>query len=175
MNSTLKLAACALASLMGASDALKMGMISDMHLNLHYDASVAHAETGSGHCVRGHGTPSSIHAPMGRYGCDAPTILIESMLQGFLEKEGKQDVILFTGNFAAHHAGDFPPDEHGHESKAMQEMMFDSLSALTQLFAYYFPDTLVLPAFGCIRGLEVAMISQNPTPNFIPIAERYYT
>ena len=27
-------------------------------------------------------------------------------------------------------------------------MMFDSLSALTQLFAYYFPNTLVLPAFG---------------------------
>ena len=27
-------------------------------------------------------------------------------------------------------------------------MMFDSLGALTQLFAYYFPDTLVLPAFG---------------------------
>ena len=40
---------------------------------------------------------------MGRYGCDPPTVLIEHMLTRFNEKFGEQDVILITGDFAAHH------------------------------------------------------------------------
>ena len=146
MNTSLRVTACALASLLGASDALKIGMISDMHINLHYDPSVAIDESGDGHCTRGRGIPSTIHAPMGRYGCDSPAALVESMLQGFLAKEGKQDVIFFTGNFAAHHVVKI--DKNGHESKETQEMMLDTLNAMTQLFAHYFPDTLVLPSFG---------------------------
>ena len=72
--------------------------------------------------------------------------MIESMIQSFLAKEGPQDVIFFTGNFAAHHA--FDQRHLGLETAETHELMFDSLSALTQLLAYYFPDTLVLPSFG---------------------------
>lgn len=130
---------------MSQTSALKVGLISDLHLNLHYDASIGNDENGKGDCIKGSGEPTNEHAPMGRYGCDAPTVLVENMLQAFLKKEGKQDVIFFSGNFAAHHVAE---NKNGLESEEMKELMFDSLSALTQLFAYYFPDTLVLPSFG---------------------------
>ena len=79
MNTTLKLVAVALTSLMG-TEALKVGLISDIHLNLHYDASVDTGEHGKGDCIRGQGNTTSVHAPMGRYGCDSPTNMIESMI-----------------------------------------------------------------------------------------------
>ena len=40
---------------------------------------------------------------MGRYGCDSPMILLETMLQEFNRSHGKQDVIIFTGDMASHY------------------------------------------------------------------------
>ena len=54
-------------------------------------------------------------------------------------------MIFFTGNFAAHHV---MRHSNGRNDGWVKETMLDSLNALTQLFAYYFPDTLVLPSFG---------------------------
>ena len=51
----------------------------------------------------GGGEPSIIKGPIGRYGCDSPPILIETMLARMSEKFGNLDVILITGDFSGHH------------------------------------------------------------------------
>ena len=89
MKSSLMMAASAMATLFYSGATLKVGLISDMHLNLHYDASLGTDEKGKGDCVKGSGVFDPIHAPMGRYGCDSPTVMIENMIQAFLKKEGK--------------------------------------------------------------------------------------
>ena len=60
-----------------AVQALKVGLLSDLHLNLRYDPDVGPHLQDEGDCFWGSGVPSKEHAPMGRYGCDPPVILLE--------------------------------------------------------------------------------------------------
>lgn len=72
MKSTLVASALAL-----ATEALKVGLLSDLHLHLRYDAEVGTKLGDEGDCMWGSGLPAKDKAPMGRYGCDPPTVLIE--------------------------------------------------------------------------------------------------
>ena len=64
---------------------------------------------------------------MGRYGCDPPVVLLEQMLTRMNEKFGPQDVILLTGDLAAHHVSN-PKDTE--DSKRTYVMLLDSLGYL---------------------------------------------
>ena len=65
------------------------------------------------------------------------------MLQRFNQHLGKQDVIFFTGDFAAHHVA-MPkldsPNTYG--------LLLDTFYHVNQLLKMFFPNTLILPAFG---------------------------
>ena len=81
---------------------------------------------------------------MGRYGCDSPKILIETMLNEFDRTHGKQDVIVLTGDFIGHHTAKKYPDP----AQDLYALVLASHSGIVQLLSERFPDTLILPAFG---------------------------
>ena len=69
-------------ALADANEQLKVGLISDLHLHLRYDPRWGpHTDTGKeGDCMVDGGVLAEELAPMGRYGCDPPGILIDTML-----------------------------------------------------------------------------------------------
>jgi len=67
------------------------------------------------------------------------------MLERHIQKFGKQDVILLTGDFAAHHIA-MPVDDADAEKTYV--LLLETIGYLNELIAMKFPDTLVLPAFG---------------------------
>ena len=129
----------ALVSLLNLAWALNVGIITDVHLHLRYNPAVSHHDE----CTEGEGEPTYLFAPMGRYQCDCPSILIETMLKRFKEKFGKQDVIFLTGDFNAHHVA-----MRKETSENTYPLLLDTMAHVNHLLATYFPDTLVLPAFG---------------------------
>ena len=144
MNFILKSLSAAILPL-STVDALKIGLLSDLHLHLRYDELIGTRESGSGDCMQGGGVPSMIKAPMGRYGCDGPTILIENMFTRMAEKFSDLDVILITGDFAAHHIAMSSGEKDDEKTYAL---LLETLGYLNELIANKFPNTLVLPAFG---------------------------
>jgi len=60
-----------------SAEALKVGILSDIHLHLRYDQDYGPRLEKEGDCFQGAGVPSTERAPMGRYKCDSPTILVE--------------------------------------------------------------------------------------------------
>ena len=64
---------------------LKVGFLSDIHLHARYDPLVGV----EGLCIKDSNDTTKVSAPMGRYGCDSPTELIETMFKRFNEKFGK--------------------------------------------------------------------------------------
>jgi hypothetical protein len=85
------------------SSSLKIGVLTDLHLNLRYDENYDTVPDDEGDCWSSSGTLTDIKAPMGRYGCDPPMTLIDTMLDAFKEYHGEQDVIFLTGDLNAHH------------------------------------------------------------------------
>ncbi len=59
------------------ANALKVGLLSDLHLHLRYDSEFGPKLKSEGDCMAGSGMPAMDKAPMGRYGCDSPVVLIE--------------------------------------------------------------------------------------------------
>ena len=144
MNFTLKSLSVAIFSLTTV-EALKVGLLSDLHLHLRYDESIGTTESGQGDCMQGGGIPSLIKAPMGRYGCDSPTILIDHMFTRMAEKFNDLDVILLTGDFAAHHVAMSSGEKDDEKTYAL---LLETFGYLNELIALKFPNLLILPAFG---------------------------
>jgi len=65
------------------------------------------------------------------------------MLRRFVEHFGKQDVIFFTGDFTAHHVA-----MTKESSENTYPLLLDTFAKLNALLQKYFPDTIILPAFG---------------------------
>ena len=109
--------AASVALLQEVAEALKVGHISDLHLLLNYDPLWGPYTDHEGDCVVDSGIPTDVKAPMGRYGCDSPSELIETMLDEFIISHGKQDVIVLTGDFSGHNvAMDYPYDQTSTET-----------------------------------------------------------
>ena len=64
---------------------LKVGLITDVHLHLRYNSLVSE----EGECIDGWGYPTTINAPMGRYQCDCPATLVETMFRRMKEARGR--------------------------------------------------------------------------------------
>ena len=69
-----------LLSTLGLTKELKIGLISDLHLHLRYHPQWGPYSDKEGGCMLNDGTHEAQPAPMGRYGCDSPHILINTML-----------------------------------------------------------------------------------------------
>lgn len=131
---------------LGQLNALKVGLLSDLHLQLRYDEEIGTRSEGLGDCMAGSGELSSIKAPIGRYGCDSPPVLIETMLSRMVEKFGELDVILITGDFAAHHIS--MSSSPGQTIEETYALLLETLGSINEMISVKFPNTLVLPAFG---------------------------
>ena len=70
------------------SENLKIGLISDLHLNLNYNENYGPRLNDEGDCWTTSGTFTDVKAPMGRYGCDPPAELIDTMLDAFNDYHG---------------------------------------------------------------------------------------
>ena len=92
------------------------------------------------------GVKSDIPAPMGRYGCDPPAVLIDTMLDAFNREHGKQDVIFLLGDMSGHHTA-MPVDDPTY-GPSTYPLLLESLSGLATHLAAKFPDTLIIPTFG---------------------------
>ena len=126
---------------MGVSS-LKVGVITDIHLHLRYNSLVSE----DGECIDGWGYPTTINAPMGRYECDCPATLVETMFRRMKEAFGHQDVIFLAGDLPAHYTS--MPVETRQNPKDTFSLLLDTFSGVNQMLAYFFPDTLILPVFG---------------------------
>ena len=128
--------------LLAAVQAYKVGVISDIHLNLAYNPDIA-----AGNC--GQSSTTIIGDPIAefsRYGCDSSANLVETMFTRFLDKFGKPDVLLIPGDHAAHGVAvkKGGSDPTGSQYVALKE----NIAAVYQLVAKYFPETIVLPTVG---------------------------
>ena len=153
--SSMLAASCLLAQ---SAMSLKVGLLSDLHLHLRYDPMFGPRLQTEGDCMPNSGTPSKDKATMGRYGCDSPVVLIDQMLHRMVEKFGKQDVILLTGDLVAHHVA-MPGSEA--DAERTYALLIESMGYVNELIASKFPDTLVLPAF----GNNDSKFHDNPIPD----------
>ena len=67
---------------------IKVGLISDLHLQPNYDSNWGPYTDAEGDCIVDGGVLADTFAPMGRYGCDSPQVLIETMLDVFIQEHG---------------------------------------------------------------------------------------
>ena len=126
------------------TSALKVGLISDLHLNLNYDANYGPRANAEGDCWATSGTYTDVAAHFGRYGCDPPMALLEVMLEEFNVRHGKQDVIIITGDLSSHHtAMKYPMTDED-----TYPLLLATHSGIASLLTQKFPDTIILPAFG---------------------------
>ena len=88
---------CALAS--AVSEALRIGVVSDMHTNTAYSPTASEDDNCKGSSVAFN---SDDYAPIARINCDPSETLVDFMLQRFNEAFGQVDVILVTGDHVAH-------------------------------------------------------------------------
>ena len=111
-----------------------------------------------GDCWVTSGLPSDIKAPMGRYGCDSPKVLLETMLDEFNDSHGKQDVIFVTGDLSSHHTA--MNVDRGPDDEDTYPLLMSTHAGLVDLLSEKFPDTLIIPAF----GNNDCKFHDNPTP-----------
>ena len=126
------------------STATKIGLISDLHYNLNYNPDSSKDSCTSSSSFNSYEANGDPVANLGRYGCDANTDLIRTMLQRFNEKFGKVDVLFVTGDHTAHSVSAKDDDPTGEEYEAVKNNIKQSFDLLKE----YFPDTVILPAIG---------------------------
>ena len=80
------------------ANCLKVGIISDLHVNQAYHIDGNKDDN----CTSSAAAYTTIWAPLGRDKCDPPAILVDHMLTRFTEKFGQVDVVLVLGDQAAH-------------------------------------------------------------------------
>ena len=82
------------------ASALRVGVLSDMHVNLKYDPLYSHQD---GNNCWASGDLADKPSPWARYGCDPSAELVDAMLQHFVEVFGTPDILLINGDNLAHH------------------------------------------------------------------------
>ena len=103
---------------------------------------------------------------MGRYGCDPPAVLIDTMLDALIKEHGKQDVIFLLGDMSSHHTA-MPVDDPSYTENTYP-LLLASLTGVATHLADKFPDTMIIPTFGS----NDSKYHDNP----IPVADQdfYY-
>ena len=127
-----------------SAQALKVGVISDLHMNPYYSATASEDTNCVASNDKDFETVTKDTAPIGRINCDPSPILVDYMLQRFTEAFGDVDVILVTGDHVAH--GVSP--HHGQGSPESWAKLKVNLDQSAQLLQKHFPSKIVLTNFG---------------------------
>ena len=120
--------------------ALKIGLVSDLHLNWQYDEMTLTP------CTDGQGDHTNLRAPMGRYNCDSPEILIETMFHRLIDKFGQPDIIFLTGDFNSHYTA-MPVDMPDNDNSTYS-LLFSQHAGINQILTKHVPNAIILPAIG---------------------------
>ena len=143
---------------------LRIGVFSDLHLNLRYDRYFDRRPNRLGDCWPTSGEMSDVSAPLGRYFCDPPMELIDVMLDEFVKAHGEQDVIFLTGDYTGQHMALDPEEWFGEKADEGAEDTYPFLlaihSKLVSILGDKFPRALIIPAF----GNNDTMYHDNPIP-----------
>jgi len=131
-------------ALVAAANAMKIGVLSDMHLDIRYDPVASHKDD----CRKTNGSSNSSepYAPLGRFKCDPPQITFEYMVQKLLEQEGSLDLVVVNGDHVGH--GIALKDGGVEYSDHEVPLQMQTLQTVADTLSKYFPNTLVLPVIG---------------------------
>ena len=83
---------------------------------------------------------------MGRYNCDSPEILIETMIKRMMDRFGEPDIIFLTGDLNAHYTAmvvDSPLDEDSTYS-----LLISQHAGINHILTKHIPNAIILPALG---------------------------
>ena len=122
-------------------EALKIGLLSDLHLNWRYD------EMTGGSCMKHESGPAEYRAPMGRYGCDPPLNLINVMMHRLNEVFTERDIILLTGDLNGHHTAMADPDAPLN-AEATYSLLISQHAGVNQVLPEHIPDSVIIPCLG---------------------------
>ncbi|CDW74027.1 UNKNOWN [Stylonychia lemnae] len=126
-----------------ASQAYKVAVINDFHVDLNYDAKTC-TDGVSKEIKESHLLTKSADEALGKYGCDPPLSLLETFLDKISSSEGHLDFIIMPGDLVAHGL----PLDPSNPKKGNYELLKQTISSVSQTFAKYFPNTFVLPSLG---------------------------
>ena len=116
------------------TSALKVGVISDLHVNQKYDLYGKTSNCWVG--IDMHEKPS----PWARYGCDPSADFVDAMLRHYVDSFGYPDILLVNGDNVAHHVD----VARGYGSDAQYQAVKDNIAASYSIVKKYFPDTIIL-------------------------------
>ena len=159
MKKQFEVIVAASASLAATCASLKVGVISDMHTNLAYDSWASIDDN----CFASSAVKEDSQAPIGRFGCDPSTTLVDYMLRRFKEKFGEVDIVLVPGDSVAH--GVAP---HIEDVKLPDDWtaVKGNLAASTDLLLKYFPDTPTLLVVGNNDGYHSQAVPESQKADF---------
>lgn len=142
-----------------ASQALKVGVISDMHTNLDYDSWASLDDN----CAAWSSTKEGSQAPLGRIGCDPSLTLVDYMCQRFNEVFGDVDVVLVPGDLIEHSIA-----PHIKDAKLPQDWQtFQKyIKATTDLLKSHFPSTPVIMTIGNNDGYHSQAVVESEKSTF---------
>ena len=118
--------------------ALKVGVISDLHLNQAYNSLGGTDDN----CVTE--AANAVAAPLARFGCDPSEKMVTHMMQRFKDAFGDVDLILAPGDAVAHKVAPHHDEVESPDWDPVKMNLKESASILTS----YFPDTMVLWSVG---------------------------
>ena len=82
---------------------------------------------------------------MGRYGCDAPRVLVEYMLRRYKEAFGEPDLLLFQGDHVTHGLSQYLPPPG---NMTYYDILLDTLKDYAGMLNDAFPNTMIVPIIG---------------------------
>jgi len=128
--------------LLAAASAREFFVISDLHLDLFYDATAPQAN-------KCHASGSSTEPKiLGRQGCDSPELLIRSTLKQMQDVKSDPEFIILTGDIVGHYTYDTPTDEGRVDKAYDKRLVQQTYEVVVNLFKEYFPGTQVIIAYG---------------------------
>ena len=120
---------------------LKVGIISDVHLVKYYNDKASIDDF----CEEWSTNKTLIQAPLGRYGCDSPPVLVEYMFRRYKEAFGEPDLLLFQGDHITHGLAQYLPPPG---NTSYYDIALDTLKDYAGMLNEAFPNSMILPVIG---------------------------
>ena len=129
------------------TNALKIAMISDLHVNPWYDPNVGNISFCASPKDRVAPYPAEpdVYAPLGRLGCDPPIELTRRFLNRIAEHNSDIDILVIPGDFVRHSICEELNED---DDPSLYELIKDIHIQFGQMFNEYFPDKIILPTLG---------------------------
>ena len=88
----------------GSEDRIKIAIINDVHLDPYYEVNVSSKDScrGKNPLMSGSNIKDAPSAFLGRWGCDSPMDLVDTITSYIVEKHSDLDVLMMSGDFTGH-------------------------------------------------------------------------